>query len=161
MSVFHQESSRYCTKPDEPELFIQPQRIYIAGNHCVELQDAESQFFSFLHTVVYQLLADVASSYVSSDRIACIADMAAASCIIRMQNIQAENFSAVSVAGKPCKRLFPEEFIAAFRGQQFHLRKCLSIFYYLIPYCGRCFCIGPFVSSHTDFHLLSFLSYLK
>ena len=113
-------------------------------NHCIELHNTKAIFLRLCKAVKNQFLADVFTPDFSSYCIAGITDMAASSYIVRMQDIETDNFIVVSVYCNSCISLFFEKSISCFFCQVLFLRKCYTVLYYLIPYCNGCcyvFCL--------------------
>ena len=63
VAVFHSESVRDGPQLFETEPFVQMSRVNVVFDDSVELEDFESQFFSFFEAVEHQLLADMQSAH--------------------------------------------------------------------------------------------------
>ena len=101
--ILHKESSWYHAQLCKSKLFIQMERRSITLHHSVKLKYPESQLFPLLHAMLHQCLSDMVSPQLGFNRVAGIADMAAAPHIIGMENIQSHDFSSPTVIRNPCK----------------------------------------------------------
>lgn len=63
VAVFHSESVRDGPQLFEAEPFVQMSRVDVVFDDGVELEDFESQFFSFFEAVEHQLLADMQAAH--------------------------------------------------------------------------------------------------
>ena len=95
-AVLVQKSARNHAKLCESQLFVQRQRTRVALDDCVELQHAKSARFSLCNAVLYQF-SPICCPRTVFDGVACVADVSAASHIIRVQNIQTDQFTGCRV----------------------------------------------------------------
>ena len=100
-AVLVQKSARNHAKLCESQLFVQRQRTRVALDDCVELQHAKSARFSLCNAVLYQFFTDMLSAHGLFEGVACVADVSAASHIIRVQNIQTEQFTGCASYATP------------------------------------------------------------
>ena len=133
-SVFQQKAPRNGSEAGEAQLFIQAESRCIALHDGIELEYAKIQFPGLLHTVSHQRFADMQSARFAVDGVAGITDMPASSYIVRMQNIQPQHVSGISVKGKAGKGLAAEKSVAGVFRQTLFLRKGCSFLNNLIPY---------------------------
>ena len=66
-------------------------------NHCIELHNTKAFFFCLCKAVKNQFLANVFTTDCSSYCIAGIADVAASSYVIRVQDVESDNFIIIGV----------------------------------------------------------------
>lgn len=95
--VIHPKAFRNGAKFGKAKFFIKVDRSSIARYDGIELKDFESELTSSLHAMFYKAFPDVLSPYIGPNGITCIADMAAVSDIIGMKDIEAGDFSCVTV----------------------------------------------------------------
>ena len=116
----------------KPYLLIEMSCRSIARDDSIELQNAKAELPRPPDTVPYEQLADMPPSAFAADSIACVADMPAATDIVRVKDIQPRNISVI-IAGNSCKALGRKEFISASAVQLILLRKCRTVPDDLIP----------------------------
>lgn len=97
--VIHSKAFRNGAKFCKAKFFIKVHRSSIARYDGIKLKDFESELPAFFHAVFYKAFSDVLSPYVRPHGVTCIADMAAVSDIIGMKDIEAGDFSCVTVIG--------------------------------------------------------------
>ena len=78
------KTARDRSKPDESKLLIEPQRIPVCRDHCIELKDLKSKLLSLFKAVPYKAFSDALPSKICPYRITGIADMSAAPHIVRV-----------------------------------------------------------------------------
>ena len=121
MSVFHPETTGDRAELHETKPFIKMPGMDVALHDGIELEDTEAELLCFLQTISHQLFADMLSAHGRGNSIARIADMPAASHVIRMQDVQSDDLSVrirhtgIALGGK--------EGFSAFRIQSYFLRK--------------------------------------
>ncbi len=130
-AVLHAEALRYGAKLHKSEALVKVAGMDIALHHGIELQNTEAVELCLLKAVKHQLLTDMEPARPGSDRVACIADMAASSDIVGMENIQTEDFAVFF--GDAGIALGSEKTSAAFGGKELLLRKRGSFLDYLVP----------------------------
>ena len=137
MPIIHAETARDGAKPMESHSLIEVQGMGVGGNNGIELKDAESMRCSLFQRVLYQLFADVQSSLSFLHSIACIADMTATPNIVRMKDVQANDFRIFCIDSNPSVRLNSKKVIGSFLRQFLFLWECNTLAYYSIPYLHR------------------------
>ena len=83
-------------------------------NDCVELHDSEAFFLCFCEAVKNQFFPDMFATDVSSYCVAGVADVAASSYVVRMQDVETDNFIVVGVYCNSGICLFFEKCVACF-----------------------------------------------
>ena len=121
-------------------------------NHCIELHNTKAFFLCLCKAVKNQFLANVFTTEISSYCIAGITDMSASSYIVRVQDIETDNFIVVSVYCDSCIGLLFEKSISCFFCQVFFLWECYTILYHLIPYCNSCCYVFCLIFSDYNTH---------
>ena len=101
-AVLHAKPARDHTKRNKAQFLIKPECRKVGFYHRVKLQNTKAQLLCLFHAVAHQFFADALPAQTAFDRIACIADMPAPSDIVRMQNIQAGDFSSFRVIRQTC-----------------------------------------------------------
>ena len=102
MPIIHTETARDDAKPMESQSLIEVQSMSVGGNNGIKLKDAETMLCSFFERILYQLFANVQSSSSFLHGIACIADMTATANIVRMKDVQSDDFRVLCIDSNPC-----------------------------------------------------------
>ena len=87
MPVFHPETAGDRAELYETEPFVQMACMDVALHNGVELEDTEAEFFCLLQAIRHQFFTDMLPAYGRRYSIACVAEMSAASHIVRVQDI--------------------------------------------------------------------------
>src|SRR5699024_3947782 len=120
------ETAWYGPETHKAQFLIKSQSICIAADHCIKLENTESQFSPFIHAVLYQNLSYMLPPHIRPHCIAGITDMPAAPDIIGMKDIETYNVSRVLITGDSRKRLFLKKCMSAFLCQRLCLWKSHS-----------------------------------
>ena len=150
MPIIHAETARDGAKPMESQSLIEVQGMGVGCNNGIELKDAESMLCSLLQRVLYQLFADVHPSSSFLHGIACIADMTATANIVRMKDIQADDFRVIRIDSNPCVWLTCKKVIGSFLRQFLFLWECDTLADYSIPYLHRFWHICQIIFPNSD-----------
>ena len=152
MPVFH-------TKPlgDSPQLrktepFVQVSCMYIRRNNCIKLQNRKAVFAPLFNTIQYQFFSNMQSSSMRTHRVTRITDMAASSDIVRVQDIKSVNIPCVGICCDARIGLLRKKDCAAFKRQEFILRKGISLLNDFIPDFYHRAQIFFFILAYYDFH---------
>lgn len=103
----------------------------VGFHYRVELEDVKAKRFCVPDRVEDQRFADVLASRCCGDRIAGVRDVGASADVVRMENVETENFSVVF--RNCCAALRGEKLCASFRVQCFLLRESVARFDDLVP----------------------------
>ena len=96
-AVFVQKSARNHAKLCESQLFVQRQRPVLLLTTALNCSTRNPHVFSLCNAVLYQFFTDMLSAHRLFDGVACVADVSAASHIIRVQNIQTDQLTGCRV----------------------------------------------------------------
>ena len=121
MAVFHSKPFRDGAELDKSETFVQVARMSVAFDNGIELQDSKSVLFSLFKAVLHEHFADMLASGFWRNRIACIRNVTATAHVVRVQNVQAENFAFFF--GNGAVGLCRKELLACFGRERLLLRK--------------------------------------
>jgi len=133
MPVFHTKSARDRSERDKPEPLIQVPRVYIGGDHSVELHNFKIMLPGLRKAVEHQLFADVLSPAPGAHRKARVADMSASADVVGMQNIHSVYFRVIFTFCDSTIRLLGKKRLPRFLGKIIFLRESDSLFNDFIP----------------------------
>lgn len=132
MTVLHTKSVRDNTGLRKSDTFVKVAGVNIALNHGVELKNAKPERFCRFDTVKHRLFSDMPASALTAYGVACVADMAAAADIIRVEYIQAVYFPVIN--GNGAFALSGKKFRTAFHIERLLLWKSYTVLNDLVPY---------------------------
>lgn len=150
-AVLHAETARNDTQLLKAQLLVQPQRRLIGSDHSIELQNVKAKLLRLTHAVLHQFFSNMPPAQAALDRIACVADMPTAADVVRVQNVQSDDFTIFRIIRDAGKRLCRKECMTALCVQQFGLRKRDAVLYDFIPNRSRL--AGILLRILSDFHL--------
>ena len=146
------KSFRNNADPLKSKALIQMNCVGVAGYYCVELKNSESILMRFCHAVLHQFFSDMLSAESPSHRVGSIADMAAASDIIRMKDVHPDDLSADFVFCNTGIRLLTEKRIRMIFCERLLLWKGHAILHNLVPYFHHRICIRFRIFSDHNIH---------
>ena len=88
MPIFHAKALRNRPKLAESQSLIEMSCMNVRRNHSVELQNAKAYPLALFEGILDQKFTDMQAAAFGTDGVACIANMSAASYIVRMKNIK-------------------------------------------------------------------------
>lgn len=104
-----------------------------ANIRILPVRIAKAECCRLRHAIANKCFADVTPAKIGGYRIACVADMPASPDIIRMQNIEPEQFVGAIFFCNAAMTLRGEKILPVFGGKAVLLRKCVSRFHDLVP----------------------------
>lgn len=131
--VYPAETLWYSAELPETKPFIEMTGADILRNDRIELQNSEAELFSDPERIANKRFADMLSPAGFVNGIACVADMSAASYVVRVKYVHSAD-CAVNVLGNSAIGLRGEEFPSAFVREVFLLRKSSALVNDNIPY---------------------------
>ena len=134
MTVFHAESSGNSAKLGKSQPFIKVPRMCIAFHDSIKLKHPEAQFPAYVQTIQHQFFTYMLSARIRCNGIAGIADMAATSHVVGVEDIQPQDSSIL--LGHAGIALGCKEGLACIHVQEFLLRKRNAFFNDFIPYAN-------------------------
>ena len=159
MAVLHAEAAGDGAELDEAQTLIQVARMRVAGDDSVELQHAEAVRPALPQAVGHERFARVQAARGALDRVAGVADMAAATDIVRVQDIEPDHLSARFFDGDRAVCLRGEKLRAGGLVQQLLLREGHAVLHDLIPNTDHRRQIARRVRPHFQFHKVRPISF--
>ena len=157
MAVRHEKAARDDAELLEAEPSVKMERTRVGRDDRIELEDAVAERLSLRHAVPHELFADMPAAHAVLHRIARVADMAAASDVVRMQDVQTDDLARLCVLRKAGERLRPEEAVRILLRQLLPLRKGHAAAHDLVPYRSGRGCVVCPVLSDLDLHRCALL----
>ena len=97
VTVLHAESLRDDAQLYEAQTLVEVAGMDIGSHHGIELHNTKAMSLTLYETIGYQLFADMETSVIPADCVAGITDVAAATDIIWMQNIETTDLSGIDI----------------------------------------------------------------
>ena len=95
MTVLHPEAAGYRTELLKAQALIKMAGMRIALYYGVKLQDFIAELCALLHAVKNELFADMKAADLGIYSIACIADVAASSYVVRVEDVKTDDLSVI------------------------------------------------------------------
>ena len=151
MPVLHEKAIRDRAQLYKSQPLIQVSRVDIVFHDCIKLKDPEPKPFPLDQAILDQLLPDMSPPAGGTDRIAGIADMAAAAHVIGMQDIKSYHISGL-VLRHPIVGLGGKELLTDHSIKEVQLGKGNPLLNDLIPYFdhGRQIFLLVFSDDHSS-----------
>ena len=97
ISVLEQESLGNHAELRKAKLLVEFESRCVCRDNGVELQNPETDFFSFCEAILHEKFTDVLAALILLDRIARVRDVPAAPDIVWMKNVQPDHLAGVRI----------------------------------------------------------------